>query len=54
VDNEPMIRLYTQINMLDGQKNAMDPQEMRWKVTAQDIMDADRRVSTDRFVISWD
>jgi hypothetical protein len=23
----------------------MDPQEMRWKVTAEDIMDADKRVS---------
>lgn len=40
-----MIRLYTQVNMLNGQKSTMDPQEMRWKVTAEDIMDADKRVS---------
>jgi hypothetical protein len=45
IDNQPMIRLYTQVNMLNGQKSTMDPQEMRWKVTAEDIMDADKRVS---------
>ncbi len=32
----------------------MDPQEMRWKVTAEDIMDADKRVSCRRaFLICW-
>jgi hypothetical protein len=31
--------------MLNGQKSTMDPQEMRWKVTAEDIMNADKRVS---------
>jgi hypothetical protein len=44
IDNQPMIRLYTQVNMLNGQKSMMNPQEMRWKVTAEDIMDADKRV----------
>jgi hypothetical protein len=43
-----MIRLYTQVNMLNGQKSTIDPQEMRWKVTAEDIIDADKRVSEAR------
>ncbi|KAJ9098329.1 hypothetical protein QFC19_006453 [Naganishia cerealis] len=44
VDNEPMIRLYTQVNVINGEKSTMHPQEARWKVTAQDIMDADKRI----------
>ena len=52
IDNQPMIRLYTQVNMLNGQKSTMDPQEMRWKVTAEDIMDADKRVSEASYYFS--
>jgi 2-polyprenyl-6-methoxyphenol hydroxylase-like FAD-dependent oxidoreductase len=44
IDNQPMIRLYTQVNVINGEKSTMHPQEARWKVTAQDIMDADKRI----------
>ncbi len=44
IDNKPMVRLYTQVNIIGGEKSKLPAQEMRWKVTAEDIMNADKRV----------
>jgi hypothetical protein len=45
-ENKPMVRLYTQVNIIGGEKSKLPAQEMRWKVTAEDICNADKRVSS--------
>ncbi len=42
---DPIIRCYTQVNMLGGSKNKIDPQDARNKITKEQVMQAIREIA---------
>lgn len=44
VDNLPLVRSYTQVDIIDGKKSTLPPWEARWKVTMKDVEDSIRRI----------
>jgi len=43
-DGQPVVRLYTQVDKMTGSKSKELPWEAKDRVTANDIMEADKRV----------